>query len=93
MVRKSVTVVIFDDKSRYLDRFCLLLGATVTAIVMLSLTDLSGPANQVDTRVRSHGPLDRGRVQPVRNPLLGIFAGTDNDHAGPTRCTRGAAGW
>lgn len=43
----------FDDKSRYLDRFGVLLAATVTAIVMLSLFDFVGSPEATSTRVRS----------------------------------------
>jgi hypothetical protein len=45
--------ILFDDQSRYLDRFGLVLALTILAIVALALVDLSAPAGDVVAGVAS----------------------------------------
>jgi hypothetical protein len=45
--------ILFDDRSRYLDRFGLVLALTILAIVALALVDLSAPAGDLVAGVAS----------------------------------------
>jgi hypothetical protein len=45
--------ILFDDQSRYLDRFGLVLALTILAIVALALVDLSAPAGDLVAGVAS----------------------------------------
>jgi hypothetical protein len=50
---KKRAPILFDDQSRYLDRFGLVLALTILAIVALALVDLSAPAGHFWTGVAS----------------------------------------
>jgi hypothetical protein len=54
--------LLFDDRSRYLDRFGLVLALTVLAIVALALVDLSAPA----------GDLGAGLASIATSVLVGV---------------------
>lgn len=45
--------ILFDDQSRYLDRFGLVLALTILAIIALALVDLSAPAGHFGTGIAS----------------------------------------
>jgi hypothetical protein len=53
MPRKSKRPILFDDHSRYLDRFGLVLALTILAIVALALVDLSAPAGDLVAGIAS----------------------------------------
>jgi hypothetical protein len=54
--------ILFDDRSRYLDRFGLVLALTILAIVALALVDLSAPA----------GDLAAGLASIATSVLVGV---------------------
>lgn len=53
MPKKTKRPILFDDRSRYLDRFGLVLALTILAIVALALVDLSAPAGDLVAGVAS----------------------------------------
>ncbi len=53
MPRSEKRSVLFDDRSRYLDRFGLVLALTILAIVALALVNLSAPAGDLVAGVAS----------------------------------------
>ncbi len=53
MPKKTKRPILFDDQSRYLDRFGLVLALTILAIVALALVDLSAPAGDLVAGVAS----------------------------------------
>ena len=53
MPRSDKRSVLFDDRSRYLDRFGLVLALTILAIVALALVDLSAPAGDLVAGIAS----------------------------------------
>jgi hypothetical protein len=53
MPRKNKRPILFDDHSRYLDRFGLVLALTILAIVALALVDLSAPSGDLVAGIAS----------------------------------------
>ena len=51
--KRTRAPILFDDQSRYLDRFGLVLALTILAIVALALVDLSAPAGDLVAGIAS----------------------------------------